>query len=282
MRPSPLLRSLCLTVLLALPAGAHAQDAAAAQHQIAAGERLFEKSCRICHGEAGVGNRAAALRGTHLTTDYVSRIIVDGKAGTMMPRFGGAFGSGQIRQLAEYVASLQRPDSITARLRGDAANGERVFFDATQSHSCQGCHALNGRGRRVGPDLTTRLRGKAPREIFERIVIVPHRSADPAYVTVEIALRTGERIRGIQAEDHGGRIRFYDTSVLPPAVRTLARADIVSVTPVRGSVMPSDYASRFALQELLDLVAFLSSALAGAPVEVRFDDVVMRRTSGGR
>lgn len=249
----------------------------AAQNATGAGEKLFEASCRICHGEAGVGNRAPALRSPRLTPDYVARIIVDGKAGTMMPKFGSAFTPAQLQQLSEYVASLQRPDSIWAALRGDPASGERVFFDATQAHSCGGCHSLQGRGRRVGPDLMTKLRGKAPREIFEKIVIVPHRSADPAYVNVEIALRSGERIRGIKAEESGGELRIYDTSVLPPAVRSLPKADITSITPVGGSAMPSDYASRLPLKHLLDLVAFLRSSVAGSPVVVTFDDVMNRR-----
>ena len=255
-------------------------SAAAAQSPAGGGEKLFETSCRICHGEAGVGNRAPALRGPRLTPDYVARVIVEGKAGTMMPKFGSAFTPVQVRQLAEYVVSLQRTDSIWAALRGDPASGERVFFDAAQSHSCQGCHALKGRGRRIGPDLTTKLRGKAPREIFEKIVIVPHRSADPAYVNVEIALRSGERIRGIRAEESGGELRVYDTSVLPPAVRALAKADITSITPVGGSAMPSDYASRLPLKHLLDLVAFLRSSIAGSPVVVTFDDVMNRRSEG--
>lgn len=262
-----------LALLFGIPCAARAQSTGA-------GEKLFEASCRICHGEAGVGNRAPALRSPRLTPDYVAQVIVDGKAGTMMPKFGSAFSPLQVRQLADYVASLQRADSIWASLRGDAASGERVFFDATQKHSCQGCHALKGRGRRVGPDLMAKLRGKAPREIFEKIVIVPHRSADPAYVNVEIAMRSGERIRGIQAEDTGNERRVYDTSVLPPAVRTLVKADILSITPVGGSAMPSDYASRLPLKHLLDLVAFLRSTVAGAPEIVTFDDVMNRRPGG--
>jgi len=240
------------------------------------GEQLFVKSCRVCHGEAGVGNRAPALRGARLTADYVAQVIVDGKPGTMMPKFGTVFSAEQVRQLANYVVSLQRPDSVWTTLRGDPAAGERVFFDEAQSHSCQGCHMFQGRGRRVGPDLTVKLKGKTSREIFEKIVIVPHRSADPAYATSEFVLRSGERFRGIPAEQEGDELRVYDTSVLPPVVRTLARSDVVSTKPSNGSAMPSDYASRLPLQHLLDLVAFLRSGVASGPVSVTFEDVLGR------
>ena len=267
-------------LVLCLASGAGAQPSPRSDptpDRLAAGERLFERSCRICHGEAGVGSRAPALRGSWLTADYVARVIVEGKAGTMMPKFASAFTPGQLRGLSEYVVALQQPDSAWAAMRGDPASGERVFFDDTAAHSCQGCHQLQGRGRRVGPDLTVRLRGRTPREIFEGIVIVPHRSVDPAYASVEIALRSGERIRGIQAEETASGLRVYDTSVLPPAVRTLAKADVASVTRVGGSVMPSDYGSRLRLQQLLDLVAFLKTAADGLSAVVTLDDVVNRR-----
>ena len=246
----------------------------AAQDDVEAGAKLFTTSCRVCHGEAGVGNRAPALRGARLTTEYVVNVIMEGKPGTMMPKFAGAFDAQQVRQLARYVMSLQRPDSVWSGLRGNAAAGELVFFDAEEPSSCQSCHAVKGRGRRVGPDLMTKLKGKSPREIFQKIVIVPHRSADPAYVTVAMNMRNGERLVGIKAEETAGQLTFYDTSVLPPAVRTVNVSDILSTRRLNGSIMPSDYASRLPLQQLLDLVAFLKSSADGTAAVVGFDDVI--------
>ena len=255
-------------------ASAWAPPVLAAQDDVEAGARLFTTSCKVCHGEAGVGNRAPALRGDRLTTDYIVKVIMQGKPGTMMPKFAGAFDAKQVQQLARYVRSLQRSDSVWAALRGTAASGELVFFDPEQPHSCQACHAINGRGRRVGPDLMMKLKGKSPREIFQKIVIVPHRSADPAYVTVAMKMRNGERLVGIKAEEVRGELTFYDTSVLPPVVRTVQAADVVSTTRLNGSIMPSDYASRLPLQQLLDLVAFLKSTADRTPTVVGFDDVI--------
>jgi putative heme-binding domain-containing protein len=247
--------------------------------QVAAGAKLFAASCQACHGEAGVGSRAPTLRGPRLTTDYISTVVAKGKEGTMMPAFENAFTPGQIRQLALYVRSLQRPNSPWAALRGDAASGERVFLDEQQAHSCQVCHSIDGRGGRVGPDLATRLKGKSAREIFEKIVIVPHRSADPSYATTAVDTRSGQRLVGVKGEEEGDTLRFYETSSLPPKVLTIAKADIVSMKPASGSAMPSDYASRLPLQRLLDLVAFLKSTADGKPAAVGFDDVIEPRTA---
>lgn len=262
-----------LSVLFtSIPAAVLAQRAE--QVQVAAGEKLFAASCQTCHGEAGVGNRAPTLRGARLTVDYMTRVITAGKPGTMMPAFGSAFRPEQIRQLALYVRSLHRPDSPWAALRGNATSGERIFFDASQAHSCHVCHAIRGRGASIGPDLSVALKSKSPREIFEKIVIVPHRSVDPAYANIAIVTKSGERLIGVKGEDTPEGLRFYETSVLPPKVLTLAPADIVSTKPLTGSAMPSDYASRLPLQQLLDLVAFLKSRADGKPATVGFDDVI--------
>jgi putative heme-binding domain-containing protein len=251
--------------------------AAAAQADVDAGAKIFTASCRVCHGEAGVGNRAPALRGPRLTADYVRRMVTDGKAGTMMPKFGTAFTPQQLNQIASYVVSLQRADSIWLSLRGNADAGEQVFFDREAAHSCHNCHTFQGKGARVGPELTAKLKGKSAREVFQKIVIVPHRSADPAYVNIAITTRNGDRLTGIKAEETASELHFYDTSILPPEVKTLAKADIVSMKPLNGSAMPSDYASRLPLQKLLDLVSYLRSGVEGKPVAVSFDDVIQER-----
>ena len=266
-------------VLLALGLASSAAAQGAQQAQVAAGEKLFTASCQVCHGEAGVGNRAPTLRGPRLTVDYITRVVAKGKPGTMMPAFENAFTPEQIRELALYVRSLHRPDSPWAALRGNAAAGEKVFFDESQSHSCQVCHSIRGRGASIGPDLAVALKGRTPREIFEKIVIVPHRSVDPAYANVAIVTKDGERLIGVRGEETPDGLRFYETSVLPPKVLTIDKETIASAKPLTGSAMPSDYASRLPLQQLLDLVAFLKTRADGKSVSVGFDDVIETRSS---
>jgi putative heme-binding domain-containing protein len=242
--------------------------------QVTAGEKLFAASCQVCHGEAGVGNRAPTLRGSRLTVEYVTGVVTNGKPGTMMPAFENAFSPVQVRQLALYLRSLQRPDSPFAALKGNPTSGEQVFFDPSQAHSCHVCHSIQGKGGRVGPDLLPRLKGRTAREIFEKIVIVPHRSADPAYASVAVVMRDGGRLVGVKGEDTGDTLRFYDTSALPPKVLTLTKTDIVSTRAVRESAMPSDYASRLPLQQILDVVAFLKLRADGKPASVGFEDII--------
>jgi putative heme-binding domain-containing protein len=227
------------------------------------GAVLFANTCSACHGEAGAGGVAPALRGAKFTESHVAEVVRTGRQGTMMPGFATTFSATQIQRVAAYVASLHSATAAAAAARppgvyGDAAAGERLFFNATAVHSCFRCHSFRGRGGRVGPELSSRVSGLSPRELFERIVIVPHRGPDPQYVTSQLRTTGGLLIQGIRAGENGGDVLFYDASTLPPVLRVIRKAEIIEERRRAGtSVMPTDYAARLTLQQLVDLVAFL-------------------------
>ena len=148
-------------------------------------------------------------------------------------------------------------------LTGDPTAGRGLFFNRAVLDSCHVCHTFDGQGGRAGPNLTSRMNGRSAREIFHRIVVVPHRSVDPAYVRVRITTKSGAKYVGIRAESGSGsghaEFHFYDTASLPSVLRAIPKAEVV---PVTGSPMPSDYATRLSLKQLLDLVAFLKAGTA--------------------
>ena len=160
------------------------------------------------------------------------------------------------------------------RSKGNPKAGEEVFSNPEHSHSCQQCHSLKGKGGKVGPELSAKLAGKTPRDIFQKIVVVPHRAADPAYPTVALTTTSGEKVVGIRANRDPEQIEFYDTSSLPPTFRTFSKADVQSITRINTSAMPADYASRLSLQQLLDLVAYLKTNADGVAVTPTLEDVV--------
>jgi hypothetical protein len=104
--------------------------------------------------------------------------------------------------------------------------------------------------------------------------VVPHRSADPAYRTMRLTTKTGSVFTGIKSGESAEAVFFYDTASLPPMLRTVPKADIVSSAQHSGSVMPDDYASRLTLQQLLDVVAFLKQAGGDRGAAVTLADVV--------
>jgi putative heme-binding domain-containing protein len=179
-----------------------------------------------------------------------------------------------MNEISEYVAALQSPAGPTPwGLRGEAVAGEAIFH-MRGARSCYVCHSVGGLGGSARPDLTLKVAALSPREIFQRIIMVPHRSSDPPYATTRLTTKAGVIVTGIKAGETPDAVRFYDTSSLPPILRTIPKKDVLESEAHDISVMPSDYAARLTLQQLLDLVSFLKSSGAGPRGPVTLDDVL--------
>jgi putative heme-binding domain-containing protein len=262
-------------LMAALAVPAHGQTVRRPAAGAANGAELFATTCQVCHGQAGIGGVGPALRGAKYTTDFVRKALQDGRPGTMMPGFTATMSAAEINEITRYVVRLQAPDGpAPGGLRGDPNAGQAVFFMRNSARSCSVCHAVEGRGGSVGPDLMSKISGQSAKQIFQKIIVVPHRSADPAYSTIRLTTKTGAVLTGIKSGETKDSVLFYDTSSLPPILRTIPKTDITGSARQQSSVMPNDYASRLTLQQLLDVVAFLRMASGDRNVSVTLADVV--------
>jgi len=143
-------------------------------------------------------------------------------------------------------------------IRGDVEAGRALFFDSAETRNCRVCHTAQNRGGSVGPDLTE-LAGKPPREILQGIV-APHMAIEERYATITITTRAGEKFTGVKRDENETTIRLYDTSTLPPVSRAFLKSDVAKTERLNTSAMPADYASKYSLKQLLDLVSFLKSS----------------------
>ena len=264
-----------LSSIAAAPAQSPSPRTPAARPASIDGAELFATTCQICHGPAGIGAVGAALRGPRFTADFVRKAMTEGRPGTMMPQFTGTFSPAEIAAVARYVADLQGPAGPAAvGLRGSASAGEDVFFMRGSARSCAVCHSIEGRGGNVGPELMPKIARMTPRELFQKIIVVPHRSSDPAYRTVKLTTRHGTILTGLPSGHSGDAVLFYDTATLPPVLRTIPKSEIVHSAHHESTVMPTDYASRLTLQQLLDVVAFLKSVSGDPDASVTLKDVI--------
>ena len=251
-----------------------AQSARPAAGAATDGADLFAMTCQVCHGQAGLGGVGPALRGAKFTTQFIRKTLIEGRPGTMMPGFSATLAPRDITAIAGYVVKLQSPDGpAPAGLRGDPAAGEAVFFTQGSARSCSVCHSVEGRGGSVGPDLMAKVAHQSAKQVFQKIIVVPHRSADPAYRTMRLTTKTGSVLTGIKSGESAEAVFFYDTSSLPPMLRTIPKTDIAASAPHHTSVMPDDYASRLTLQQLLDVVAYLKQASGDRAATVTLADV---------
>lgn len=154
--------------------------------------------------------------------------------------------------------SVNRPDSDEAwqqllSQRGDLVAGRRVFFDGRSQ--CSRCHAIQGRGGRIGPDLSNIATAKTPDQILSSI-LHPSQDRSPDYQGYLVALTDGRVIKGTQFHYRGesAELQIEDGSVL-----RFKLSDTEEYRALDESLMPENLEEALATGELQDLFAFLCS-----------------------
>ena len=135
----------------------------------------------------------------------------------------------------------------------DPSAGERVFFHP-KGPGCYRCHQVNGRGGRVGPDLSTLATGMNRRRLIESI-LTPSKEIAPQFVSWSVARTNGTVLTGIILEQTPeGSLVFADSQGRLTAV---GADEIADRKPQTTSIMPDNLAQIVTLQDFRDLVAFL-------------------------
>ena len=148
----------------------------------------------------------------------------------------------------EWMAELNRGRDA------DPAAGRRIFFHPNGA-GCFKCHIVDGRGGRVGPDLS-RAVGTMNRERLIQSILEPSREIAPQFVSWTFELKDGKVVNGMVVHENEGKTIVGNAEGQLIEIKT---ADIETRTPQKISVMPEKLAERMTLQELRDLLAFLDS-----------------------
>jgi len=135
---------------------------------------------------------------------------------------------------------------------GDPEAGRRAFFHPAGA-GCLKCHTIQGRGGRVGPDLS-----RAP-DTMNRMQMVlsllePSAEIAPQFVAWTMELRDGRQHTGMIVHENEGKTVLGDAE---GKTVTLPTAEIVERIPQKTSVMPSQLYDRMTLQEVRDVLAYL-------------------------
>jgi mono/diheme cytochrome c family protein/rhodanese-related sulfurtransferase len=124
---------------------------------VAAGKKLYDKYCKLCHGEAGQGytadNASQLANPDFLATasdPFLFTAIEQGRPGTAMAAYGkdlgGPLAHDEIRLVMVYLHSLApvppKQEVHDEVVEGDAAAGEEVW----RAH-CARCHGARGEGK---------------------------------------------------------------------------------------------------------------------------------------
>jgi putative heme-binding domain-containing protein len=236
--------------LLLLPALLTQQGHETTPADIEAGSRYYGNYCAGCHGADGRTMQGANLsRGAFrraTTDDELMRIIINGIPGTAMPP--AAFKTEQAVQIVAFLRAFPA-SRASSPVSGDAAKGRQIF----ESKGCFDCHRVNGRGSRLGPDLSDIGELRRPVDL-EQSLVDPGAVILPQNRIVTIAARDGKSTRGRLLNQDTQSIQILTTDEIPLSI---PRERIRTVTEDRSS-MPS-FKERLAPQELVDLIAYLAS-----------------------
>jgi putative heme-binding domain-containing protein len=137
---------------------------------------------------------------------------------------------------------------------GDTSGGERVFFHANGPR-CYTCHRIDGRGGKIGPDLSTIGRALNRERLIESILL-PSKEIAPMFVSWSITTRDGKtRIGVVVDEAFNSLITVADAQ---GNLEVIKRADIEERVALPKSLMPDNLHEQMTLREFRDLIAYLT------------------------
>lgn len=114
----PVIRTFSLVVILVIVAMSPLAVAASSQGNAESGRKIYLESCQSCHGPTGKGDSDVAVyltpppsnltaKATQTKTDEeLRKIILEGRPGTAMASFDGAFEEAQLSDLIAYLRSI--------------------------------------------------------------------------------------------------------------------------------------------------------------------------------
>ena len=132
------------------------------------GASIFRQTCAqgYCHGAGGSQGRAPKLIGRAFDPTVALKIISDGVSGTGMPGFKDRLNATELNAVLDYVVKISGGDasklpsatntSVANNMPAAAQKGRELFFDAARGvNRCGTCHALDGMGVAIGPNLVS-------------------------------------------------------------------------------------------------------------------------------
>lgn len=133
-------------------------------------------------------------------------------------------------------------------MKGDGASGKELF-----KMVCMTCHRYQGEGAMVGPDITdVRAREKAA---LLSDILDPNRMIEARWCAYIVELKDGRTLAGLIDSETTDAITLR---IPGGATETVDRKQIVSQKSLDTSLMPAGLEGSINLQQMADLLAFLS------------------------
>jgi len=157
--------------------------------------------------------------------------------------------------LTDLDAWWQRLDEVEGK--PDLAAGRRLFFHPRLAR-CATCHRHSGRGRVVGPDLST-AGDRGDRQWLLESIVEPSREVSPQFYPRSLTLEDGSTFVGFLLRK-GGRSGKEFYRQITGDERAIRKLEIVGRQELRTSLMPVGLLLNLTAEEARDLLAFLEAS----------------------
>jgi putative heme-binding domain-containing protein len=233
------------------------------------GEYQFRLNCAFCHGlgarGGGRGPDLTRAQKRHGNSDAeIFHNIHDGIPGTAMPAAtNGGIGVGmsdeEIWQVVTYLRSAEV--KAPAQPIGNAAHGKELFYGAA---ACSTCHMMEGKGGRLGPDLTTVGASRSTEYLIESLRNPSRRLAQgifeamkefpQEYESVSVVTAEGTKLSGVVLNEDQFTLQMLDTR---EQLHVFEKDKLRSFEKRRESAMPAYDQKTLSDKDLQDLIAYL-------------------------
>src|SRR5712692_2330356 len=259
-------------LLLVRTLGAQEKNPFASDVKVAKlGEYQFRLNCAFCHGlgarGGGRGPDLTRAQKRHGNSDAeIFHNIHDGIPGTAMPAAtNGGIGVGmtddEIWQVVTYLRSMQV--KAPAQPLGNAGHGKELFYG---SAACSTCHMIQGKGGRLGPDLTTAGSSRSAEYLVDSLRNPSRRLAQgifeamkefpQEYETVSVVTADGTKFSGVVLNEDQFTLQMLDTR---EQLHLFEKDKLRSFEKRRESLMPAYDQKTLSDKDLQDLIAYLQT-----------------------
>jgi putative membrane-bound dehydrogenase-like protein len=209
-------------------------------------------------------DRQVALTAVRALIPYVQQNSVAAALHAALDNVGANAADGPLRDELGFALQRdpgQRPQTDQqwqtilepSQPHGDIDAGRRVFF--SQRASCAKCHSIEGRGGRIGPNLTNVAAAKTRQQILMSI-LRPSLEKSPDYQGYVVVMKTGQIHRGVQFHFRGESAELLSEE---GRLIRFALRDAEEYRALDESLMPERLSENLSVGEMRDLVEYLAS-----------------------
>jgi putative heme-binding domain-containing protein len=195
---------------------------------------------------------AAAALLDALEAQQVAPVEVPQSVRDSLARLPGEGLAGRARKILAASATADRQNVIdryqtALTLAGDQRRGAALFKE-----HCATCHAIQGVGQKVGPDLAAV--GSRRNDILLVDILDPSRQVSADFLGYVLATRGGKVLTGmVTAETAGGVTLRREGGV----EESIARTEIEELRPSGKSLMPEGFEQKMRPEQIADILEFL-------------------------